>query len=160
MKKKWVWAVSGRYLVIYIVILGILTSGRIFAESENAQEAAVAAAETWLQLVDGGEYVKCWEQAAGYFKAIMKQQAWIDSIRPLRESLGKLVARRLIGRQYVTTLPGAPDGEYVVIQFETIFENKELAIETVTPMRDADGLWRVSGYYIKSCMSKLRLKKA
>ena len=29
-------------------------------------------------------------------------------------------------------LPGAPDGEYVVIQFETAFQNKARAVETVT----------------------------
>jgi hypothetical protein len=46
-------------------------------------------------------------------------------------------------------LPGAPDGEYVVIQFETSFENKKSAIETVTPMIEINGGWRVSGYFIK-----------
>jgi hypothetical protein len=52
-------------------------------------------------------------------------------------------------KTYKTSLPGAPDGEYVIIQFETSFENKKIAIETVTPMMDKDGNWRVSGYYIK-----------
>lgn len=49
----------------------------------------------------------------------------------------------------MTQLPGAPDGEYAVIQFETSFANKKSAIETVTPMKDPDGKWRVSGYFIK-----------
>ena len=31
-------------------------------------------------------------------------------------------------------MPGAPDGQYVVIQFETSFQNKKSAIKTVTPM--------------------------
>ena len=48
-----------------------------------------------------------------------------------------------------TSLPGAPDGEYVVIQFEASFGNKRASVETVTPMLDKDGQWRVSGYYIK-----------
>ena len=43
----------------------------------------------------------------------------------------------------------APDGEYVVIQFATSFENKKTALEKVTPMMDKDGKWRVSGYSIK-----------
>ncbi len=47
------------------------------------------------------------------------------------------------------TLPGAPDGEYVVIRYRTEFENKMKAVETVTPMLEADGAWRVSGYYIR-----------
>ena len=37
----------------------------------------------------------------------------------------------------------------MVIQFDAQFENKAAAIETVTPMKDKDGTWRVSGYYIK-----------
>ena len=49
----------------------------------------------------------------------------------------------------MSSIPGAPDGEYVVIQFKTSFENKKSGIETVTPMLDKDGKWRVSGYYIK-----------
>jgi hypothetical protein len=48
-----------------------------------------------------------------------------------------------------TSLPGAPDGDYVVIRFATSFEKKKSAIETVTPMRERNGTWRVSGYYIK-----------
>jgi hypothetical protein len=51
--------------------------------------------------------------------------------------------------RYETSLPGAPDGEYVVIQFETSFENKKAAIETVTPMFEKNRGWRVSGYYIQ-----------
>jgi len=37
----------------------------------------------------------------------------------------------------------------VVIQFQTSYENKKSAVETVTPMVDPDGEWRVSGYYIR-----------
>ena len=47
-----------------------------------------------------------------------------------------------------TTLPGAPDGEYVVFQFDTAFQNKAMAVETVTFVRDADGLWRAVGYFV------------
>jgi hypothetical protein len=50
---------------------------------------------------------------------------------------------------YTTTLPGAPDGEYVVIQYQSSFGKKNLAVETVTPMLDQDGVWRVSGYFIR-----------
>jgi hypothetical protein len=46
-------------------------------------------------------------------------------------------------------LPGAPDGEYVVFQFLSSFENKKTAIERVIPMLDKDGIWRVSGYYLE-----------
>ena len=41
--------------------------------------------------------------------------------------------------------PAAADN----LQFESSFENKKQAIETVTPMREKDGKWKVSGYFIK-----------
>ena len=63
--------------------------------------------------------------------------------------MGKLISREVKSAVYESSLPGVPDGEYVVIQFETSFENKKSAIETVTPMLEKDGKWRVSGYYIK-----------
>ncbi len=62
---------------------------------------------------------------------------------------GYLHYRKVRNQTYTTSVPGAPDGEYVVIQFDTSFQNKKSAIETVTPMLDKDGKWRVSGYYIK-----------
>ena len=51
--------------------------------------------------------------------------------------------------EYTTTLPGAPDGEYVVVKHATSFENKADATETLIAMKDKDGTWRVSGYFIK-----------
>jgi hypothetical protein len=45
--------------------------------------------------------------------------------------------------------PGAPDGEYVVFQFNTSLEQKSAAVETVTAIREKDGTWHVGGYFIK-----------
>ena len=70
-------------------------------------------------------------------------------MKTVRTPLGKVVVRKLKSKKFTETMPGAPDGEYVVIQYETTFENKKSAVETVTPMLDKDGKWRVSGYYIK-----------
>jgi hypothetical protein len=67
----------------------------------------------------------------------------------VRNPLGMLVCRKLKSREYTEKIPGAPDGRYVVIQYDTVFENKSSAVETVTPMADPDGAWRVSGYFIR-----------
>jgi hypothetical protein len=65
------------------------------------------------------------------------------------EALGRLVSRKLKSRQYTEQIPGVPDGKYVVIQYDSVFEQKASAVETVTPMVDFDGAWRVSGYFVK-----------
>ena len=58
-------------------------------------------------------------------------------------------SRSLLDAKYTTEIPNAANGEYVIMQFQTSFESKENAVETVTPMLDDEGVWRVSGYYIR-----------
>ena len=66
-----------------------------------------------------------------------------------RKPLGAVVSRSIANVQLTRTMPGAPDGYYVILQFKTAFAHKEEALETVIPMMDKDGKWRVSGYFIK-----------
>ena len=134
--------------VIGMVILGLcFSSGALSDEAKEA--AAVTAAKTWLALVDEGIYGDSWETAAAYFKSAITKEKWEQMLTAVRSPLGRLVSRELSSKTYTQSLPGAPDGEYVVIQFATSFQNKKSAIETITPMLDNDGEWRVSGYYIK-----------
>jgi len=119
------------------------------AVADDKTDQAVAAAKRWLGLVDSRQYRESWEEAAPFFKEKVNEEDWVKMVAPVRNPLGDVQTRDLIGAQYTTSLPGAPPGEYVVMQFRTSFQNKPGAIETVTPMKDDKGAWRVSGYYIK-----------
>lgn len=112
-------------------------------------EDAVDKARAWVELVDGGRYGESWDSASSLFKKAVTREQWDQALKGVRSPLGKLLSRKRIAARYETSLPGAPDGEYVIIQFQSSFERKRIAVETVTPMRDEDGSWRVSGYYIK-----------
>ena len=110
---------------------------------------AERAALDWLTLVDAGDAHGSWAAAATLFRRAVPEQRWAESLAAARDPLGKVESRRLTATKQATQLPGAPDGEYVVFQFETVFEHKRASVETVTPMRDADGHWRVSGYFVR-----------
>lgn len=140
-----------RFWAVGILLVTVLAVPGRLAAQDNAetQEAARMAAEAWLALVDAGQYTRSWEAAAGYFKTAVTAAQWEKTLRAVRGPLGKTASRTLRTIMYQASLPGAPDGEYVIVQFDTVFEHKAAAIETVTPMKDADGHWRVSGYYIK-----------
>lgn len=131
-----------------ILCVFFLSSGAILAD-QKSEELAVTAAEAWLDLVDREKYAESWDEAAPYFQGAITRAKWGDTLRAVRAPLGKLVSRKLKSKQYTETLPGAPDGKYVVIEYETTFGNKKSATETVVPMADPDGTWRVSGYFIK-----------
>ena len=71
------------------------------------------------------------------------------ALKRVLQPFGKVVSRKLLSTNHTTSMPGAPDGEYIVMQYQTDFESKKGAVETITPMKDPDGQWRVSGYYVK-----------
>ena len=139
---------SMKRLVAVLFVLVFLALPRCGASGE-AEDAAVVAAQKWLNLIDTSEYGESWEQAATYFKQVVPKEKWEQAVGAVRGPLGELKARKVKSATYATSLPGAPDGEYVVIQFSASFSKKQSAVETVTPMKEPDGTWRVSGYYIK-----------
>lgn len=138
-----------RNIINLLGLFLLLSVGIVAAGDSDKEKAAVAAAEEWLTMVDDGKYVQSWKEAAQYFKNAVKQEQWEQSLQAVRNPLGKLISREVKSKTYTISLPGAPDGEYVVIQFKSSFENKKSAIETVTPMMDKDAKWRVSGYYMR-----------
>ena len=117
--------------------------------TDRPEDAGQVAAESWLKIVDAGKYEASWDQAAKLFKASITKEKWKQACAAARSPLGMLISRKLKSSQYTKKLPGAPDGNYVVLQFDSVFEEKESAVETVTPMLDQDGVWRVSGYFIR-----------
>jgi len=134
-----------------IVVLALFAAAAAYAEepaSDAEVDAAVGAAGRWVTLVDAGKYQESYERSASIFRDAVTGAQWEEAALAARGPLGKVISRELMGAQLTTTLPGAPEGRYVVIQYRTSFEKKPSAVETVTPMKD-DGEWRISGYYIK-----------
>jgi hypothetical protein len=138
-----------RRIVCFVVIGLILCTATAIAGRSDREKAAIASAEKWLTIVDKGKYSESWKESSEYFKQAVQQDQWEQAVQAARGPLGKLISRKVKSATYTSSLPGAPDGQYIVIQFNASFENKKSGIETVTPMIDKDGKWRVSGYYIK-----------
>ena len=133
---------------ILVLLLGFtFLSCELSADDENI-EKAVNSAEEWLTLVDAGKYAESYNDAASMFQKALSKEKWVETLNGLLPQYGKVIKREVKSSKYYSELPGAPTGEYVVIQFSTSFEKKENCIETVTPMKD-DGVWKVSGYFIK-----------
>jgi Protein of unknown function (DUF4019) len=138
-----------RHVQVAAAILLAVAASRPAIAAGGPEDAARASAASWLALVDQQKYDESWEQAAKLFKGAVTKDQWQSAAAAARGPLGKLVSRKIKSSQYTEQLPGAPDGRYVVIQYDSAFEKKALAIETVTPMVDPDGNWRVSGYFVR-----------
>lgn len=115
----------------------------------EADAAAEAAARAWLQQIDEGAYAESWDAAAPYFQRAVSREVWAQQVGAVRGPLGALVQRELSNRQATSSLPGAPDGEYVVLTYDASFDKKKTATETVTVMETEDGTWAGVGYFIR-----------
>jgi len=130
---------------------GFLLPGAKPYVTENSirEKAAIAAAEKWLGIIDQDKFAESWKASSEYLRQTVSPEQWQKALQPVREAYGKPVLRRLFRTLYTKTPPGSPTGEYVIIEFNTSFENNKTGVETVTPKLDKDGAWRVYGYFVK-----------
>lgn len=136
-----------RILSLTFLVL-IFSLQMVFGDSKD-EEAAIKASQAWLDLIDSGKYDASWDEAALYFRNTVKKEDWLSTIKGVRDPFGKMVKRTFKSKQSVDSMPGAPDGDYVIIQYDTVFENKKSAVETIVPMLEKDGKWKVSGYFVR-----------
>jgi len=132
-----------------IVLSLLLSAGPAWSGEEIDVNPAMAAAEAWLASVDAGRYGASWEAAAPQLQEAMPKIKWETAIDAARSPLGVAVSRKVRQAHYTRSVPDAPVGEYVVIQYDTRFETRPLSTEIVTPVKDRDGSWKVSGYLIR-----------
>ena len=138
-----------REFVAWLSALSLAGLARPLGADEGVEEKAAAAARAWLDLVDEGGYAAGWDAASPAFQRMVTQEEWDRAVHSVREPLGRCLSRTLRSHKLVDSFPGAPKGPFVVLQFQTDFENKEGAVETVTPALGEDDFWRVTGYFIR-----------
>lgn len=64
----------------------------------------------------------------------------------MREAAGALKSRSFTSAKPSKTHPGAPDGDYMILQYTTAFDKKPKAAEVVVLSRE--GGWKIAGYSI------------
>ena len=136
-------------LSLFVFVMSCQAQNKESAIDADDINKAIESTNQWLGLVDSSHYGESWENSSDLFQNAITKSSWIETLEGIRTPLGKMITREIESKQYATSLPNAPEGEYVVIIYKTEFENRENSIETVTPMKDKDGKWRVSGYYIR-----------
>lgn len=78
----------------------------------------------------------------------MTQETWQDASKRVRDQIGAVKTRTKVSALPKSNPTGAPPGDYVIIQYSSVFELRSTATETVTAVRDADGAWRIVGYFV------------
>jgi hypothetical protein len=109
----------------------------------------IEAAQKWLALLDAGKVGAAWDASSAHLKSVVTRQKWVTDIGKVRKPFGKLRTRKAEKFARAHSLPGAPDGDYAIVEFESVYANGKQATEQVIWMFEADSVWRVSGYFIR-----------
>lgn len=118
-------------------------------ESSQAIRAAVTAAESWLDLIDGGRYEIARDSAGVELRDVVTGPAWERRISTVRQGIGALRERSVESTEETESLPGGDEGDYVVVTFDSSFGVLTEAVETVIVSRQGDGEWRPIGYFVR-----------
>ncbi|BFM05612.1 DUF4019 domain-containing protein [Halioxenophilus aromaticivorans] len=128
---------------LFLVVFAAVLSFSVAADEPKAVDLAT----NWLKVVDAGKYAESWNQSGPMFQRQLSTKEWEQALTKVRTPLGKTLKRTVKTSNEYNSLPGAPDGEYIVVDLETSFQNKKAALETVT-VRKTNDEWRVVGYFI------------
>ncbi len=151
--------------VVLVAVAAGLIQGRLYAaqapppaqmqQAEPAadphtaeEQAAERQALGFLGYLDHGRFADSYAYTGMLIRTQLDRNAYAKQLEKARAGVGALLSRELINATYTTTVPGAPEGQYVVLNYGASFANRQQAEETVT-LAFAKGYWRVSGYYIK-----------
>jgi len=137
---------------IVLLVAGIslcATCGSVSGGETRPEDAAQPVATQWLALVDATKYVESWEGMSPGFKKEVSKRKWKSTMEKIRGPLGKLTSRKLKSAEHSKELPGAPEGEYVVLQYDSDFERRSAAVEKITLILGRDLNWRVCSYAVK-----------
>ncbi len=129
--------------------LTMLAAASLLHAQTLPEEDAEKADDTWLNILDKGDYVGSWQHAAPLLQKQISAKQFAKGVKSARDPLGGVELRTLHDAKVTTQLPGVPDGQYVVAHYDTTFEHKQSAVETVVAAQQADGSWLVSGYFVK-----------
>jgi len=103
----------------------------------------------WLEKVHQNKAGEAWTMASEYLRQNLSSEKFVEMIAKARQPLGSVMTRRLSSAKRMESPPGAPDGLYLVSEFDSSFTNKKDAKEFVTLYKEKDGHWRICGYFIR-----------
>jgi len=109
-------------------------------QTEEAREAA----DAWLALFDANDIEATYDTAAEAFKTQVELQDWQMQAEQVKQAVGELDGRTYLETTYTDELPQAPEGEYMIVQYDTQYANLNVT-EFVILVLEED-TWRMVGF--------------
>lgn len=130
-------------LVLFVgICLGSIASAELFPSE------ALLSAEAFVVAIDKNDYRSAYANASPILRLSFKQDTWIEQQSLSFQLLGKALKRQLMTVRSRESYPGLPDGNYLIVSYQTQTEYKSGAIEVLL-LKEQDEGWQVCKYSIR-----------
>ena len=129
------------------LLLGLNGAASAQALSADQQEVADAA-NSWLTLIDSGDYQASWEATATLFRDNVTPEQWEAAGRSVTSQTGAFISRELQQVETPPSIPNIPPGDYRAVMYLSRFANASNVREQLILRDEGDDGWRVVGYMV------------
>jgi Protein of unknown function (DUF4019) len=131
------------------LMAGAMLSAAPLLQAQDARSIeAQRQSREWLALTDRGDGAGSWAAAGLKFREAITAERWSESLSAVRTPRGPVVQRAVVATRFEKSFPGAPEGDYAIVQFRTAFAKLVEGGETLVLEHEPDGVWRVVGYSV------------
>lgn len=134
-------------LIVILVMLASFSYGSV-VQAEFFSSAALLQAEAFVAVIDKGDYLSAYASGLPFIRFQARQDEWIADQEMAVEFLGKVIDRQLMTVRSRDSYPGLPDGNYLVVSYESRTEHKVKAIEVLLLSQQNQG-WQVCRYSVR-----------
>ena len=89
----------------------------------NWMDEALKFAHDYLEAMDRGQYAQTWIANDQVMQNIIGKGEWVGGLNKTRSQLGRVETRSLRSKRMAINPNGLPRGVYVVLEYDTSFEN-------------------------------------
>ena len=122
---------SKRSVAYFLILLSLFVGTGVLHAEEIEQKEHGLQANGYLELLDQGRYQDAWQTMSPLFWSLHIQQEWQQRISAIRKAYGPVISRDFTRSSYRSSYRNAPDGEYLIFQFDTVFTHKAKGVETI-----------------------------
>jgi hypothetical protein len=130
------------YLMVMLIALLVGSVSLVDAEKESEEKTAEKAAQTWMALLDSGQFEKSYEHLGAETQKTMTRENWVTYLDKTRKPLGQISSRKLIKTEDEKSTTAAVN-KSVVLRYESSYRNQKPIVEEFAVMQEPDGNWRV-----------------
>ena len=116
--------------IITGVILIVMLAGSVGAETLS-RDHLDSQADNDLKLLDQNRFEDAWLAMSKHFQALNNRAQWQNRQQVLRTAYGSPISRQFFGINYRQSYSYSPDGSYVIVQYKSVFQNKDDTFETI-----------------------------